>query len=94
MSFDIVREKCSGLVVPYEQLRVHVMPFLFKQTAPLSPHSGDEDLHEELGQFESLSSTERKSLPYFRLSFIITGKISTIREQLDQINCNLLQEAW
>lgn len=53
-------KKCSKLVVSYEQLLVHAMPFLFKQTAPMSPHSGDEGLHEELGQHESLNSAERK----------------------------------
>lgn len=61
MSFDIVRgKKCSKLVVSYEQLLVHAMPSLFKQTSPMSPHSGDEGLHEELGQHESLNSAERK----------------------------------
>lgn len=33
------------------QLLMHVMPFLFKQTAPMSHHSGGEGLHEELGQY-------------------------------------------
>lgn len=60
MSFNIVREKCSKLVVPYEQLLVIVIPFLFKQTAPVSLHSGVEGLHQELGLYESFSSAERK----------------------------------
>lgn len=66
MSFNIVREKCSQLVVPHKQLLV---PFLFKQTAPMSPHSGDESLHQELGQYESLSSAERKESALFHFEF-------------------------
>lgn len=77
MSFDIVRgKKCRKLVVSYEQLLMPAMPFLFKQTAPMSPHSGDEGLHEDLGHHESLDSAERKVGPIFTSSFIIEGKIS------------------
>lgn len=67
--FNIVREKWSRLVVPYEQLLMHVIPFLFKQTAPMSPHSGDEGLHQELGPYESFSSAERKESVLFHFEF-------------------------
>lgn len=61
----------------------------------MSPHSGDESLHQELGQYESLSSAERKESALFHFEFYYWWKdLKTIREQLDQINCDLLQEAW